>query len=326
MSNETFKTDHGNVPKLTNENYPVWKQKICQVHIARKAQNIVSSVELLPLGNGVALRHLQVSWHDRANEALAQIHLGCCDELLPLINDIDNPVEMWEALRERLDNASTKLDRTQVLRDFTTSRPSPDETVTQYFTKQIAFSKKLIGTTENITDDAMKTHIFTTLSNSYETTIHILEQRIPTPTAQQCMDVICDYAERTSLTKEIVDASTGVALYSRGKNLDNGGRGGGPGGGRRNRRQKKKCTYWKMDNHTTEACGKRKHAENDTNTGGTNTGGTNASRNDERTCYHCGISGHFKSDCIHFKCARNQRNKVNKGTASLATAGDRDLI
>jgi hypothetical protein len=98
-----------------------------------------------------------------------------------------------------------------------------------------------------------------------------------------------------------------------------------------------------MDNHTTEACGKRKHAENDTNTGGTNTGGTNTggtntggtntggtntSRNDERTCYHCGLSGHFKSDCIHFKRARDQRNKVNKGTASasLATAGDRDLI
>jgi len=91
-----------------------------------------------------------------------------------------------------------------------------------------------------------------------------------------------------------------------------------------------------MDNHTTKACGKRKHAENDTNTGGTNTGGTNTggtntggtntSRNDERTCYHCGLSGHFKSDCIQFKRARDQRNKVNKGTASLATAGDHDLI
>jgi hypothetical protein len=27
MSNETFKTDHGNVPQLTEENYFVWKQK-----------------------------------------------------------------------------------------------------------------------------------------------------------------------------------------------------------------------------------------------------------------------------------------------------------
>ena len=175
MSNETFKTDHGNVPKLTEENYPVWKQKIRRVLIAKKAYNIVTGVDLLPVGNGVALRLLQESWHDRANKALAQIHLGCCDELLPLIDIINDPVEMWEALRDRLDNASTKLGRTQVLRKFTASRPLADETVTQYFTKLIAFRKKLIGTTENITDDAMKTHIFTTLSNSYETTIQILE-------------------------------------------------------------------------------------------------------------------------------------------------------
>jgi len=321
MSNETFKTDHGNVPKLTEENYPVWKQKIRRVLIAKKAYDIVTGVELLPVGNGVALRPLQEIWHDRANKAIALIHLGCCDELLPLIDDIDDPVEMWEALRDRLDNASTKLGRTQVLRKFTASRPSPDETVTQYFTKLIAFRKKLIGTTENITDDAMKTHIFTTLSNSYETTIQILEQRIPAPTAQQCMDAIREYAERTTLTKEIGDASTGAALYTRGGNRGRGRGRGGRGGGRGNGRQKHKCTYCKMDNHTTEACGKRKRSENDTNNGDTNT-----SRNDERTCYHCGLSGHFKSDCIHFKRARDQRNKVNKGTASLATAGDRDLI
>jgi hypothetical protein len=85
-----------------------------------------------------------------------------------------------------------KLGRTEVLQKFTAFRPSPDETVTQYFTKLFAFGKKLFGTTENITDDTMKTHIFTTLSNSYETTIQILPQWIPAPTAQQCMDAICE--------------------------------------------------------------------------------------------------------------------------------------
>jgi len=64
MSNETFKTDHGNVPELTKENYPVWEQKIGRVLIAKKAYNIVTRVELLPVGNGVALRLLQESWHD----------------------------------------------------------------------------------------------------------------------------------------------------------------------------------------------------------------------------------------------------------------------
>jgi hypothetical protein len=41
------------------------------------------------------------------------------------------------------------------------------------------------------------------------------------------MDAIREYAERTTLTKEIGDASTGVALYSHGGNHGRGGRGGG---------------------------------------------------------------------------------------------------
>ena len=112
ISNETFKTDDGNVPNLPEENYPVGMQKIRRVLIPKKAYTIVTGVEHLPLRNGVALRPIQGSCHDWANTALAQIHLGCCDELLPLIDDIDDPTEMWEALRDRLDNASTKLGRT----------------------------------------------------------------------------------------------------------------------------------------------------------------------------------------------------------------------
>jgi hypothetical protein len=53
----------------------------------------------------------------------------------------------------------------------------------------------LFGITKNITDDAMKTSIFNTLSHSYEMAIQIIEQLIPAPTAQQCMDAIRDDAE-----------------------------------------------------------------------------------------------------------------------------------
>ena len=142
--------------------------------IAKTAENIVTGVEPLHPGHSVALHALQVDCHDRASKAIALSYLGCCDELLPLIDNIDAHVEMCEALRDQLDNASTNLGGTQELPHLTASRPSPDETVTQYFTKPIAIRKKLIGTTENITVDTKKTHIFTTLSNSYEATIQIL--------------------------------------------------------------------------------------------------------------------------------------------------------
>ena len=47
MSNETFKSGHGYVPKLTEENYPIRKEKICRVLNSKKDYNIVSSVEPL---------------------------------------------------------------------------------------------------------------------------------------------------------------------------------------------------------------------------------------------------------------------------------------
>ena len=94
MSNKSFKSGHGYVPKITEENYPIWKRKICRVLIAKKAYHIVTGVEPLPPCNGVTLGTLQYDWHGRANKAIVPIHLGSCDELLSLIDDIDHPMEM----------------------------------------------------------------------------------------------------------------------------------------------------------------------------------------------------------------------------------------
>jgi len=128
---------------------------------------------------------------------------------------------------------------------------------------------------------------------------------MPASTTHQCMDVIHKCPERTTLTKEIRDAYTGAAQYSSGGKFGRGGRGNG--------RWKYTCTNCQMDNYTTEACGKRKHGENDTKTGDT-------SRTDQRTCYHCRLPGNFKTDTMHFKRARGQRVRVHIGTASTSVA------
>jgi len=155
MSHETFNTDHGTVITLNKENYPLWKEKISRVLMANKAYNIVSCVELPPVGKGIARCSLQECCRNRANTPVAQLLLGCCVELLPLIYDIEDRMETWEPLRHRLDSPSGKHGCTQALRKFTAFRPSPDETVTKYFSKLINFCKKLIATTDNITDGAM---------------------------------------------------------------------------------------------------------------------------------------------------------------------------
>jgi hypothetical protein len=151
-----FKTDQGFIAKLTHNNYPIWKQKMRRILITKKAYNIVTGIVLLPLGHGVALHPLQQNWHEKANEAMALIYTGCSDDLLPIIDDVDDPVEMWESLQNRFDNAATLVGRTRILRNFAASWPLTDEMITQYFTRLIAFRKKLIGTTEQISAETMK--------------------------------------------------------------------------------------------------------------------------------------------------------------------------
>jgi hypothetical protein len=115
MPNERFKSGYGYLLKLTVQNYPIWNQRFCRVLIAWSAYTIVTSVEPLPLGNGVTIRALPEDWHGKANEVIALIRIGCCDELLRLTSDIDDPVVMWDALMDRLANTSTVLGHTQVL-------------------------------------------------------------------------------------------------------------------------------------------------------------------------------------------------------------------
>ena len=326
MTTDSFKTDHGFIAKLTHDNYPIWKQKIRRVLIAKKEYDIVTGIEPLPVGQGVALRPQQQNWHERANDAMALIYTGCSDDLLPWIDDIDDPVEMWETLQSRLDNAASQVGRTQILCKFTAARLSSDEKITQYFTRLIAIRKKLIGTPEQISEETIKTYIFTTLSNEFEMTIKILEWQIPPPTAQEAMDALKEDAEQTTLTKEIGNAATGSALYTqhsgyrgRGCGQGRGGSGRGIRRGGDGRNTTYKCTYCKLDTHTTEDCRKRKL-------------GLSKGEIDERTCYQCGLPGHLNANCIHYKRAQEQRTKIKKpaamvtAMASLATAGDHDLL
>jgi hypothetical protein len=99
-------------------------------NIVKEVYNIVTAVEPLPPGNCVALRTLQEDWHDRANMAIALIYLGCCDDILPLINNVNDPVVIWDAFCNRLNNATGRLGQTQVLRKITASQPPSEETVT----------------------------------------------------------------------------------------------------------------------------------------------------------------------------------------------------
>jgi hypothetical protein len=123
-----------------------------------------------------------------------------------------------------------------------------------------------------------------------------------------------------SLTKELGDASTGAALLSqhggyRGRGRGGcGGRAGHGGSGGTGNSHESKCTYCKIDSHTTDACRKCKGAQE---------GGNNG--NDERICFQCGLPGHVKVDCVSYKRIKEWwRVKKATATAALATTGNCD--
>jgi len=73
MPNEKSKTNHGIVPKLSEENNSVWMDNIHQVHIAKKTYNNVNNIQLLSVGNGIPLSPQQDTWLDLANKVIALI-------------------------------------------------------------------------------------------------------------------------------------------------------------------------------------------------------------------------------------------------------------
>lgn len=85
---------------------------------------------------------------------------------------------------------------------------------TQYFTRLINLRKELIGSPETISNETMKIDIFSTLPKEFETTINLLAQQIPVPTAQQVMDRLRDDVDQTEFAKEVIDESTGSGLYN----------------------------------------------------------------------------------------------------------------
>ena len=139
-----FMTDYEHNLKHTQDDDPAWRKMVRRVLVAMRAYSIVIGDELLPEGNISAARTLEKEWHRRANDAVAQIHVGCTDDLLPCIYHIDDPVEIWQTLQRRVDNTTNQVGQTRIVRKFHALHPSTDETITQYFTKLIDLRKKLI--------------------------------------------------------------------------------------------------------------------------------------------------------------------------------------
>jgi hypothetical protein len=178
------------------------------------------------------------------------LHLGCTDDLLPWINDIDDVADASKPIGQYDKLARSNSDCSQVSRPMPIERRE-DHTVL-YLTHRSSEETDWIP--ETIFDETMKPHIISTVPKEFETTIKILEQQIPVPTVQQVMDRLRENADRTELAKKIRDESTRSALYSHRGGYDRRGGRGNFGRDLGNKDDKEYgCTHCKMNNHTTES-------------------------------------------------------------------------
>jgi hypothetical protein len=264
------KSRWGDILKLTHTNYDEWKDDMILVLSAMRTNAIVTGDDPEPQPQHFDHNDNYDDCNAKEAEAASMIRLSCSPEVRRIVKGMRNPHEMWNTLETSLDTAGSYIGRQDFLRQFCGCRPKEDESLKAYFTKLSNYRTPLDHTDDAITDQDIRTQIFTSLPSQYAMILMVLEHRRPLPTPEEAMHDLIEEETTTGLTTELGDASKWATLLSqRGSSR---GRGRGRGRGRRSRRggrggsggsgdsYESKCTYCKIDSHTTDACRKRKRA------------------------------------------------------------------
>jgi len=261
-------------------------------------------------------------WQAKEAVAASMIRLSCSPEVWRIVKGIRNRHEMWNTLETSLDTAGSYIGRQDILRQFRDCRSKDDEPLKTYSTKLSHYRIQVDRTDDAVTDRDFRTEIFTSLPSQYAMIFMVLKHRRPLPTPEEAMHDLLEEETTASFTKELGDASTGASLFTqhggyrgRGRGRGRAGRGGHGGSSGTRDSHESKCTYCKIDSHITDACRKRKRAQEGGNNGG----------NDERICFQCGLPGHVKVDCVSYKRIQEWwKVKKATATAALAMTGDCD--
>jgi len=172
MSNETFKTNHGNVPKLTEENYPVWKQRSTESSSPRKPT--ISS----PVSNSSLLATASpYTFYKKAGmtEQIKHQRKYTSEAATNSFHSSTISTTPWKCGKH------SGTDLTMPQRNLASPKSCGSSPPLDYHQMN---GHPVLCQTTRLPQEANR------LRRKY-----VLEQRIPTPTAHQCMDAIREYAE-----------------------------------------------------------------------------------------------------------------------------------
>jgi len=177
QSSKTYYTSKfGSIKKLSNTNYAIWKGDVTVILQAMGAYTIVNGEEDEPAaGNTAAARTATADYQKRRAYAISAIHFSCTDEAAIYVNGLSDPSEMWQILKERLDLTTSYIGRTAIVAQFQNVRPTVGESISVYVARLQAFQLQLQGSTEEITEQALRTHVYTTAPPEFKTAIGYLK-------------------------------------------------------------------------------------------------------------------------------------------------------
>ena len=178
QSSKTYYTSKfGSIKKLSNINYAIWTGDVTVILQAMGAYTIINGEKDEPAaGNTATARTATADDQKRRTYAISAIRFSCTDEAAIYINGLSDPSKMWQILKERLDLTTLYIGRTAIVVQFQNAQPTVGECISVYVARLQAFQLQLQGSMEEITEQALRTHVYTTAPPKFKTAIGYLKR------------------------------------------------------------------------------------------------------------------------------------------------------
>ena len=316
---DTYNHQKGSYKRLNATNYPTWSNNTRRLLCALRAWSIVVgdevATEIPPPGTGLngvnkAKKCLE-DFQQRQEDAALVIYNSCSTALHSYIDKIDDPKVMWDTLDKQVNTAKSAGGRQAIFRQFMELKPTPGDSIGDWFTKLLELKNQVAGTAEAITPVLFKTLVFTSLPDSFEVTSKI-QQNNPDATVEEVIEALKE-DEKIRNMRNKPEVATDAFVVTRGR-----GGYGFPGARGRGRGQAFKsgstwCSFCRSGTHMTEACRSKRQFE------------LKRSRESfDSECFYCGEGGHIQRDCMVKHKGKQAKLRASKRLKADVNLGEKE--
>ena len=314
---DTFKHPKGSYERLNAVNYPTWSNSTRRLLRALRAWSIVAGEEVTPTipppGTGLsgvakAKKNLE-DFQQRQEDAALVIYNSCSASLRSYIDKIDDPKTMWDTLDKQLNTAKSAVGRQAIFRQFMELKPSTGKAIGDWFTKLLELKNQVDGTPEAITPVMFKTHVFTSLPDSFEVTSKIQQNNF-NATLEEVIEALKE-DEKIRNMRVHSEATTDAFIMTRGRSAYGNSTGRGRGRGFTPRGAPTWCSFCRSGKHVTEACRSKRQVELKRSLDA-----------QEAECFYCGENGHLQRDCLIKQKGEKARARASKRVKAEVHLGE----